>query len=259
MGRLTKVYWRMKASRHWPLYRWPLYAGVVFFILLFFAFVGDVIVMPLVTRHGDEFPTPALVGKNLREAETILKILDLRIEIESYQHSPSIPEGVVLDQYPPAQAMVKADRRIKVVVSSGARITMVPFLRGYTVRQSQFMLDEAGLMIGGESYTRNDSLPPGVVVGSIPAGGGSVPVGTIVNVLVNENDEFALVTVPILVGENIKKAENMLDLRGLVLGSVYHEVDSVLLPGTVVNQSVAAGLQVRRGSPVDLTITSETW
>jgi serine/threonine-protein kinase len=215
--------------------------------------------MPLITRHGSEFPTPLVKGKSLREAEAILKTQGLRIEIESRQHSPNIPENVIIAQVPKSGSMVKKGRRVKVVVSAGAQMTVVPFLRGYTPRQAELMLEETGLQIGGESFCRDDSLPGGVVVSSIPAGGGSVPVGTVVNILINETDEFALVTVPILVGENIKKAESMLDGRGLKLGAVYHEIDEVLLPGTVVRQSVGAGEQVRRGTAVDVTITKDSW
>jgi beta-lactam-binding protein with PASTA domain len=51
----------------------------------------------------------------------------------------------------------------------------------------------------------------------------------------------------------------MLDGRGLVLGAVYLEIDEVLLPGTVVRQSIGAGEQARRGTGVDLTITKESW
>ena len=144
-----------------------------------------------------------------------------------------------------------------VIISAGTRMTVAPLVRGYTSRQAQLMLDEAGLSLGGESYARDDSLPPGVIISSIPTGGGSVPMGTIVNLLVNEADEFGLVTVPILVGENIKKAEAILEERGLVLGAVDREADAYLLPGTVVRQSVPAGEQVRRGTAIDLTMTTE--
>jgi beta-lactam-binding protein with PASTA domain len=258
-GKIPAYFDRVRSSRSWPILRWPCYAGLLFFGFAFLATLGNTVVMPLITRHGSEFPTPLVKGKSLREAEAILKIQGLKIEIESRQHSPKIPENVIIDQVPKSGSLVKKNRRIKVIVSAGARMTVVPFLRGYSLRQSELMLEETGLMIGGESFCRDDSLPGGVVVSSIPAGGGSVPVGTVVNILINETDEFALVTVPILVGENIKKAEAMLDGRGLVLGAVYLEIDEVLLPGTVVRQSIGAGEQVRRGTGVDLTITKENW
>ncbi|MFC1476198.1 PASTA domain-containing protein [Candidatus Zixiibacteriota bacterium] len=258
-GMIPAYYQRMKTSRYWPLLRWPYYAGLLFITFVFLSMLANAVVLPLITRHGSEFPTPLVRGKSLREAEGILKAQGLRIEIESRQHSPKIPENVIIDQVPKSGSMVKKGRRVKVIVSAGARMTVVPFLRGYTLRQAELMLEETGLMIGGESFCRDDSLPGGVVVSSIPTGGGSVPVGTVVNILINETDEFALVTVPILVGENIKKAEALLDGRGLRLGAVYREIDEVLLPGTVVRQSIGAGEQVRRGSTVDVTITKENW
>ena len=247
----------VKSSRHWRLIRWPSYAGGVLLCCLIPGAIVNMIVMPLVTRHWSEFPAPTIIGKDLREVETVLKNKGLRLGIESKQYSPSAPEGIIIDQVPRPQAMVKKDRRIMVIVSAGARMTVVPFVRGYTMRQAQLMLEEAGLTIGGESYTRDDSLPPGVVISSIPTGGGSVPAGTVVNLLINEADELGLVTVPILVGENIKKAEAILEERGLVLGAVDREVDAVLLPGTVVRQSVPAGEQVRRGTAIDLTMATE--
>jgi serine/threonine-protein kinase len=247
----------LKASRHWRLARWPYYAGIVLLSFLIVGTIGNLIVMPLVTRHWSEFPAPSVIGRDLREAEAILKEEGLRLGIESRQHSPTVTEGVILDQVPRPRAMVKKDRRVMVIISAGTRMTVVPLVRGYTSRQAQLMLDEAGLSLGGESYARDDSLPPGVIISSIPTGGGSVPMGTIVNLLVNEADEFGLVTVPILVGENIKKAEAILEERGLVLGAVDREADAYLLPGTVVRQSVPAGEQVRRGTAIDLTMTTE--
>jgi len=250
---------RMKTHRFWWLIRWSYYGTGIALVFLIMAVIGNTIVMPMVTRHGSEFATPSIIGKNLREAETILRAVGLRIEIESRQHSPSLPEGVIIAQVPSPQAMVKKNRRIKVIVSAGARMTVVPYLRGYTPRSAQLMLDEAGLSIGGESFARDVSWPSGVVVSSIPAGGGAVPAGTVVNILINETDEFELVTVPILVGENIKIAESLLDQRGLILGGIYREIDSVLLPGTVLRQSETAGEHVRRGTLIDLTIASEIW
>lgn len=258
-NKISAYFQRVSSSRFWPILRWPCYAGVLFVGFVVLATLGNTVVMPLVTRHGAEFPTPSVVGKSLREAETLLKARGLRIEIESRQHSPRVPENVIIDQVPRPKAMVKKNRRIKVIVSAGAKMTVVPFLRGYTLRQAELMLTETGLVLGGESFCRDDSLPGGVVVSSIPAARGSVPVGTVVNIFINETDEFALVTVPILVGENIKKAEALLDSRGLVLGAIYHEIDQVLLPGTVVRQSIGAGEQVRRGTAMDLTITKESW
>lgn len=258
-GSLQAWYHRMRSSRHWPVLRWPYYTLVVFVFVAVFGMLGDTLIMPLITRHGSEFPTPLVRGKSLREAEVILKAQGLKIAIESLQHSPNVPENVIIEQVPRSGSLVKKGRRVKVIVSAGARMTVVPFLRGYSTRQAELMLEESGLMIGGESYCRDDSLPGGVVVSSIPTGGGSVPMGTVINILVNETDEFALVTVPILVGEHIKKAETLLDGRGLKLGAVFHEIDEVLLPGTVVRQSIGAGEQVRRGTAVDLTITRDKW
>ncbi len=256
-GRFTLTPAKLRQSRYWGLIRWPYYAAGVALVFLIFGIFANTIVMPMVTRHGSEFPTPQLIGKSVREAEQLLRAAGLRIDIESRQHSPAIPENVIIDQVPRPRALVKEGRRVKVIVSAGAQMTVVPFLRGYTPRQAELMLEETGLVLGGQTYARDDSLPGGVVVGSIPAAGGSVPIGSAVNIKINEADMHSLVTVPILVGENIKKAEALLDGRGLELGAVYHELDEVLLPGTVVRQSITAGTRVPRGSTIDLTISQE--
>lgn len=229
----------------------PLVVGFLFLELM------DVVVMPLYTRHGKEYPAPNLVGRSLQAAQDMLDETGSSMQIAERRFSPDYPDGTILEQRPPAGAPIKRGRIFSLVLSRGSELIDVPRVRGYTVRQAELIIQQVGLEVGGHGSEVDDSIPTGTVVRTIPRAGTSLPKGSVVNILVNDRTKSNITWCPNLVGLNIEEARDILRERSLLVGSIDREFDSTLLPGTIIAQSYSPGEELSLGSEIDLTISRD--
>lgn len=226
---------------------------MIVIVILFF--VADMIVMPEITRHGDEFPLPDIRGMSLTDAVDTLKSHGVELQIVGEEPVPNMPEGRIVSQNPLAGSMVKTERRVKVVVSAGEQMVEVPEMVGFSQRQTELKLHEAGLEVGTFNWARSDSLPVNVLVYSVPSGGSLVPEGTVVNLFFNRGSQSDVVFVPQFVGLNLGEAEYIADSLGLIIGRVDHAVSDELLPNTIMWQSERAGSKVEIGKEINLRVS----
>jgi beta-lactam-binding protein with PASTA domain len=234
--------------------RWVLAPLLVGF---FFLEIFDLVVMPLWTRHGREFPAPNLVGSSLQAAQQVLEETGSAMQIAERRFSPDFPEGTILEQRPLAGAPVKRGRVFNLVLSRGSELIDVPRLRGYTVRQAELIIAQVGLIVGGHGSEADDSIPSGTVVRTIPRAGTSLPKGSVINILVNDRTRSNITWCPNLVGLNIEEARDILRERSLLVGSISREYDPTLLPGTIISQSSSPGEELALGSEIDLVISRD--
>jgi hypothetical protein len=64
--------------------------------LALLALLTDFLIMPFVTRHGQEFQIPNIVGVSLTEATEMLADIGAVVEIAGEEPSPDFPEGTVM-------------------------------------------------------------------------------------------------------------------------------------------------------------------
>jgi serine/threonine-protein kinase len=179
------------------------------------------------------------------------------MQIAERRFSPDSPDGTILEQRPLAGALIKRGRVFNLVLSRGSELIDVPRLRGYTVRQSELILAQVGLAVGGHGSERDDSIPAGTVVRTIPRAGTSLPRGSVVNILVNDRKQTNITWCPNLVGLNIEEARDILRERSLLVGSISREYDPTLLPGTIISQSYSPGEELAIGNEIDLVISRD--
>ena len=249
--------WLMRAFPRESRRRKALYYIVIPLVglaVLYFFF--DRLMMPWITRHGDEFELPDIVGYRYDGAEEILEMVDLGIEKTNEEYHPQKEPGTILSQYPPAGTMVKAGRTIKVITSVGKKYVRVPPLAGFSVRQAKLNIEAANLILGDIAWTFSDSLPPKVVVFSYPASGTEVLISSEVNLMVNKGRLSGIVFMPRLVGRTLDEAVALLDDRGLRLGLVKHVRDENYIPETVLEQSVEEATELEVGEEIDLVVST---
>ena len=180
MSPLIERYWR-------PFLTYFIIPLVVFWILFL---AVDLMVMPIMTRHGEEFPLPQVVGKSESEAQEILKKQNLSLQVAGREFSANRPEGVILSQLPEAGMPVKSGRSIKVVISAGVRVSEVPDVVGLPLQQA--ILTSAEDWLCRRRYLlhpRADTLPPDAVVETIPTRGTPLPLNSKVSLAVSQTGE----------------------------------------------------------------------
>lgn len=232
------------------------WGGIPFVILLVIYFIMNSIVMPIITRHGDEFPLPDFTSQRIIEAEAGVEDLNLNFEISSEEYSPGVEKGVILAQFPIAGTKVKEDRVIRFVVSLGQKNVPIPQLAGLSVRQAMLDLETAGLELGEIAWAFSDTLPEKVVVFSYPNVGTEIPLGTPVNLMVNRGRASNFTFMPKIIGLTLDEAQAILEDKSLKVGIITKRTDENYLPETVLEQSEAEGTELNVFTEIDLVIST---
>ncbi|MFQ5607393.1 MAG: PASTA domain-containing protein [Candidatus Zixiibacteriota bacterium] len=224
--------------------------------LFAFAVIVDKIIMPWLTRQGEEFELVDLSGMNVDKARDLLEEQGLTLEVTSEEYNPSYDDGAVLNQYPLAGTKVKSGRLIKVVISLGEKDVIIPLVAGVSVRQAKLDIETAGLRIGDIAWTYTDTLPEKLVVFTFPAAGDTVSIGSQVNLLVNRGRGQGVTFMPNLIGMTLEEAKDLLRKKGLRVGLVMTRRDENFLPETVLEQSEDEATELEVGEEVDLVVST---
>ncbi|HDL01857.1 MAG TPA: PASTA domain-containing protein [candidate division Zixibacteria bacterium] len=232
------------------------YGGIPLIVLFVLYFVINSIVMPIITRHGEEFALPDFTDQRLTEAQLGINDLNLAYEISSEEYSPGKEKGIVLNQFPIAGTDVKEGRIIKFVVSLGQKNIIIPDLSGLSVRQAMLNLETAGLVLGEIAWAFSDTLPEKVVVFSYPNKGIEIPMGTSVNLMVNRGRASNFTFMPKVVGMTLDEASALIEDKVLKVGIVTYRTDENYLPETVLEQSEPEGTELDIRTEIDLVVST---
>ena len=82
-----------------------------------------------------------------------------------------------------------------------------------------------------------------------------VAVGTSVDLVVSIGIEPTEFVVPDLVGKSEDNAKLSIKKAGLTLGGITYQETDKLVPSTVINQSLQAGLDVAKGDTLDIVVS----
>ena len=214
--------------------------------------VAAVIAMRIATRSR-EVPVPDLSGRTVREASALLEDRGLTLRVdENRRIHPTIPEGRVAQQDPPAGVIARRPRGIKVWVSLGPKAMVVPDLTGQTERTAQLRLQQDGLAIASVAEVRLADLPADSVVAQTPIAGTRADR---VSLLVNRGERTAGSIMPDLIGVDGERAADFLRGRGfrVTLGAD-HPYPGVPA-GVVIRQMPAGGFQVAPGDAIAIEVS----
>lgn len=220
----------------------------------------DDIVMPNYTRHDVSVTVPRVVDRPLEEANQILRRSNLQVEHQrARQYNPNVPRGEVLDQQPPANALVKPGRRIYLTINEGRTpMVEVPDLEGTSVREAKNQLMALGLKAG---RVRADTIPApysNTITKQSPAPGDSLREGSSVHLWYSRGLGNAYATVPDVRNMRVPAARRVLlnhKLRSVVLDA---EEGMQLNQEFVRAQGREPGSEVREGTEIRLFINRDS-
>ncbi|MEK7348791.1 MAG: PASTA domain-containing protein [Candidatus Eisenbacteria bacterium] len=204
--------------------------------------IVNLVLMPSLTRQGEEVRVPDLVGLSEREAERSLAGGELRLSKISEQWSPDVPRGYVSRQDPEPGSVVKRGRRISVVMSLGAQGTTVPVVDGESIQRAEIMLEGAGLRRGRLARVYTDEAPRDMVVASDPPGETVVQQEIAVDLLVSMGSLPRGYVLPELTGREVVPVARALRDEGFVV--VTRAGGPRQKSGFVAGQEPAAGSRV---------------
>lgn len=110
---------------------------------------------------------PDLKGKDIVNANQILRERGLHIRIDGHEHS-DLPSGTVSKQEPPPGTKIKSGREVGVIVSKGYKFATIPELRGLPLEEAERILRERGVPIEKITYIHSESYPDRTVIAQRP-------------------------------------------------------------------------------------------
>ncbi len=205
------------------------------------------------TEEAKPFEMPNVTG--LTE-EMALKILDearIPYNIER-EYSSSFEAGVVISQSILEGEEIKEGDRVKLVISKGIEEADVPDVVGKTAEEAKQTLLNAGFLVE-EDEEYSEEVEEGYVISQSPEGNGKAEKGSTITIVVSKGEEVKVAKVPNLKKKTVTEAEELLSEVNLKLGNVSQEYHDTIPEGKVISQSVDAGLEVKEGTEVDITIS----
>lgn len=196
-----------------------------FFLLL----VIFILLLGLITRHGKSKTVPYVVGKNINDIEKQLSDAGFETVIQDSVYYDSLPPGIVIKQVPDADAVVKVNRTVYVIINRFvAPDISMPNIVGYSLRNAQYTLESMGLKLGDTSsrvdFAKNTILEIWVNGNQIKPGD-KVKVGSKIDLVIARGKGEEEISVPKLVGLQLADARVLLEQLGLTVGALVKDPD----------------------------------
>ncbi|MDR2136309.1 MAG: PASTA domain-containing protein [Treponema sp.] len=232
--------------------------------LLVFVGLIAVSIFFIAVRGAEETMVPDVRGKELTEALLELQQKELYPRISLRYTQSSFDKGLVLEQDPNFGALVKAGRRISLVVSRGVLVNTVEDYRGRDINDVrmdlQAMFAEAGAsglaplsLKEPLMYDYSDEAP-GTILQQKPEPGSGISGPTVLEFVVSRGPENAIITVPRFTGLNVADALALLGREGLDFVFSLRPSRAGETGGTVVYQEPPAETQASANTPVSLLV-----
>lgn len=198
----------------------------------------------------DTIGVPDVSGMPQDQAEQSITDAGLVVGEVTRQNHKSVNEGRVISTKPAVGQAINEGETVDLVVSTGQ--VDLPDLRGMTKDQAEAKLTELGLSSSTETRESEDG-DPGTVIEQSPAAG-AVTQGTRVAIVIAEEPEPEMTTVPNVVG---KAEDEAIDLVGSwKLNPVPTTASSdTVCEGVVIDQDPQENAQLEVGSDVKFTVS----
>jgi eukaryotic-like serine/threonine-protein kinase len=200
----------------------------------------------------EQLTVPDVIGRESATATQILQNRGFEVDIVNVEN-PDVERNTVAAQDPRPNTEAPEGSTVTITVSTGPGQATVPAVAGLPTEEAEAQMEQAGFETRIERAF-SDDVERGRVIDTQPGSGSVVERGTTVVLRVSRGVEQ--VEVPDVVGESADDARVALGDAGLRAGSVSEEENADEEPGTVLEQSPAAGEQVDGGSAVDLVVAS---
>jgi eukaryotic-like serine/threonine-protein kinase len=236
-------------------------------ILLVVALISALTAMRLAI-HGHEVAIPDLTGKSPAAARMIAEQSGLEFNVERQYYSPTVPEGKIISQLPPAGSQVRRGWQVRVAESLGPQRVEIPNVVGQSERVANINIRRRGLDVGAIAQMRLPDAPEGQVLSQAPPPNASGVAAPKISLLVAEPSLPQSLVMPSFVGQPLGSVEMVLQDAALHLGTVTvatppdNSSATPLAPSNlgaspaslIVSQNPAAGEKIAAGATISFTV-----
>jgi beta-lactam-binding protein with PASTA domain len=237
--------------------------------LLIFVGIIAISIFFITVRGAEQTMVPDVRGKEITAALLELQLKELYPRIQLRYSQTSYDKGQILEQEPRAGTIVKAGRRIRLVVSDGVMLNSVENYIGRNIDEVrmdlQTLLASAGsgssqplLSVQEPFMYKHSSENAGVILEQSPEQGSEISGPTILQFVVSLGPENTMILVPRLNGLSIAGALEQLGRSGMNFTFTVRRPVEGEKSETVVVQSPSGDTTVKAGTVLDITVASPT-
>jgi beta-lactam-binding protein with PASTA domain len=202
--------------------------------LLVFVGLIAISIFFIAVRGAEQTMVPDVRGKEITEALLELQVKELYPRIQLRYSQSSLDRGLILEQEPRAGTIVKAGRRVRLVVSQGVIINSVENYIGRDIDEVRMDLQALFASGGAAGFSASGSSPalplisvkepfiyeyspeaPGTILQQSPEGGTEISGPLTLEFVVSRGLENAMLTVPQLAGLSITDALEQISRSGV--------------------------------------------
>jgi len=208
-----------------------------------------------VTLKGEMVSIPDLTGKTTEEAREILSLKKLSLINSGMELHERIEKGRIIQQDPLPGSRIKINKVVKVMLSAGREIVVMPRFIGRSLQAVSQQLPEMGLRKGKISHVHTPSYAAGKIIAQSPAPHAEVARGSRISFLVSQGDREKKYLMPDLIGKRATQAIRKLKNMDFVVGHIRYAYYPGLEPGIIINQYPDPGSRIQRRNLITMEVS----
>lgn len=232
------------------------YAIIIIVVFLLGVLIFNTLIIPSLVGRRDIVIVPDLKNISLNQAKERCKEYKLNVVVVGHRYSNEIPVDYIIEQDPEPQEGLKKGRAIKVIVSSGVEMEVVPDLRNSSLRKAEMVLKSVGLSKGRVANVFTHEKITNRVIGTFPPHGEHVSQGSPVDLLIlvgNKPREYAM---PNLIGMDLPFVKDWLSNKGFQISRVVTKTRNDKFPNTILDQNPKPGGIIEEGGSIELVVSA---
>jgi beta-lactam-binding protein with PASTA domain len=170
--------------------------------------------------HGQVVEVPAVVGLTPSDAERMVAVLGLQIEVERQYYSPQIPEGRIMTQLPMPGMKVRRGWQLRVAQSLGPQRVVIPDVTKQSERAAEWNIQRRGLEVASTAEMQLPGTAADQVLAQSPPANASQVAAPRTSLLVTVPADPPTYVMPVFVGQSLGSASRTLQDAGFKLGNV---------------------------------------
>ena len=230
-------------------------------IIITFIIAGltsGLMVMNIVIKSGN-VTIPDLTNKPLDQALITLGQNNLYPIVEGTRYDNNIPIYHIISQKPKPGKTIKKGRTVKILISKGPRILLIPNLLGQSLREIELSLTEKQLRIGDILKVHSNIYPEGSCIAQEPKSDEKGSPGDSVNILISLGKKENNFLMPNLISVKEEKALKILNKLNVNIVEPKKISAPTQPPDTVFDQDPKPGYPLTYSQVVKLTINKTSF
>ena len=229
--------------------------------LIFFSLSGIVIldyfILPNYVGYNNEHYLPDVRGEYLEKATYQLRSLRFYTKPILIPYSESHTPGTVIKMFPRAFTKVKEGRTIDLTIAGKDEDIEIPDISNLSLRNAKLTLTKLGLGIDTIIYEYDNVISDGYISFQLPRKGQTVKSSTNMTLGVSRGAPPDYYIIPDIVNYSLTRARKSIINEGLRVGEITYEFQPDLIPNTVIEQNMTAGMRVSFPASINLLISTD--